>query len=75
MLFAVLVNKVLGLKTVALYYKDAEHINVAIESWKKDLKGNFTFNDQNYIVCEPTGKGFNIGESATAVSYARLIEW
>jgi hypothetical protein len=75
MLFALLVNKVLGLKTVALYYKDAEHINVAIESWKKDLKGNFTFNDQNYIVCEPTGKGFNIGESATSVTYARLIEW
>lgn len=75
MLFAVLVNKVLGLKTVALYYRDAEHINVAVESWKKGQKGNFTFNDQNYIVCEPSGKGFNIGESATSVSYARLIEW
>lgn len=75
MLFAVLVNKVLGLKTVALYYKDAEHINVAVESWKKGQKGNFTFNDLNYIVCEPSGKGFNIGESATSVSYANLIEW
>jgi hypothetical protein len=75
MLFAVLVNKVLGLKTVALYYRDAEHINVAVESWKKDQKGSFTFHDQNYIVCEPSGKGFNIGESATSISYARLIEW
>jgi hypothetical protein len=75
MLFAVLVNKVLGLKTVALYYKDAEHINVAVESWKKNLRGSFTFNDMDYIVCEPSGKGFNIGESATSVSYANLIEW
>lgn len=75
MLFAVLVNKVFGLKTVALYYKDADHINVAIESWKQNIKGNFVFNDRNYIICEPTGKGFNIGESATSVNLASLIDW
>lgn len=74
-LFAVLVNKVFGLKTVALYYKDADHINVAIESWKQNIKGNFVFNDRNYIVCEPTGVGFNIGESATSVNFASLIDW
>lgn len=75
MLFAVLVNKVLGLKTVALFYKDAEHINVAVETWRKDLKGNISFNNHNYIVCEPSGKGFAIGESATQVNIASLIDW
>jgi hypothetical protein len=75
MLFAVLVNKVYGLKSVALYYKDADHINIAIESWKQNIKGNFVFNDHNYVICEPTGKGFNIGESSTSVHLASLIDW
>jgi hypothetical protein len=75
MLFAVLVNKVLGLKTVALYYKDAEHINIAVQNWNEKVKGNFSFKNQDYIVCEPSGKGFNLGESATEVSFASLIDW
>lgn len=75
MLFAILVNKVMGLKTVALFYKDAAHINVAVENWNKNSRGNFTFKDHDYIVCEPSGKGFNIGESATSVTLAKLIDW
>jgi hypothetical protein len=75
MLFAVLVNKVLGLKTVALYYKNAEHINVAVQNWNEKVKGNFSFKNQDYIVCEPSGKGFNLGESATEVHFASLIDW
>lgn len=75
MLYAVLVNKVLGLKTVALYYKDAEHINIAIENWNTNIKGNFSFQDQDYIVCEPSVKGFNPGESASEIKFASLIDW
>lgn len=75
MLFAYLVNKVSGLKTVALFYKDAKHINVGIENWNAKTASSFVFNDKGYIVCEPSGKGFTPGESATAVGYASLIEW
>ncbi len=75
MLFAYLVNETLGLKSVGLYYKDAQHINIAIESWKDDLKVSFTFNEHNYIICEPSGNGFIAGESATASGRARLIDW
>jgi len=75
MLYAVLINKVLGLKTVALYYKDAEHINVAVESWNKKVKGNFTFNNLDYVVCEPTGLGFSVGNSPTKMQFASLIDW
>jgi hypothetical protein len=75
MLYATLVNKVVGLKTVALYYKDAEHINVAVENWSPKGKGNFSFKNHDYVVCEPSGKGFNIGESATQINFANLIDW
>jgi hypothetical protein len=74
MLFAVFVNQVLGLKTVALYYEKTNHINVAVET-KNASVANFTFNEHPYIVCEPSGKGFAVGESATSVSYANLIDW
>ncbi len=74
MLFAAFVNQVLGLKTVALYYEQANHINIAVET-KKASVANFTFNNHPYIVCEPSGKGFSLGESATSVTLASLIEW
>ncbi len=75
-LFATLMKDVLGLRTVALYYKDAEHINVAVERSKK-VSGNntFTFNNREYIVCEPSGKGLNPGESLSNASMASLIDW
>lgn len=74
-LFAVLVQQVLGLKTVALYYKDAEHINVAVETWKQKQEGQFIFNNHKYIVCEPSAKGFALGDNGQNVSVAQLIDW
>lgn len=75
MLFASLVHEVLGLKSVALYYKDAQHINVAIQRWSKNLNGNVQFNDEKYIVCEPTMKGFAIGQNSLSTNVANLIDW
>jgi hypothetical protein len=75
MLYAVLVNKVLGLKTVALYYKNAQHINIAIQNWNPASKGNFTFQNHDYIICEPSVKGYSIGESAGQINLASLIDW
>jgi hypothetical protein len=74
-LFAKLTQEVLGLRTVALYYKDAEHINVAVVSWRKNDEANFTFNNEHYIICEPSGKGFSPGENAINSSLAQLIDW
>lgn len=74
-LFATLVYQVLGMKSVALYYKNAEHINVAVESWNKNIEGNFTFNSQAYVVCEPSGKGFAPGENSLNSQLANLIDW
>jgi hypothetical protein len=74
-LFATLVKDVLRMHTVALYYKNAEHINVAVASWNKQLEGNFTFNNEQYIVCEPSGKGYSLGENSINSNMARLIDW
>ncbi len=74
-LFATLVKEVLGMRSVALYYKNAEHINVAVESWNNNIEGNFTFNNSGYVVCEPSGKGFAPGENSINSNLANLIDW
>jgi hypothetical protein len=76
-LFAYLSKEVLGIHSIALFYKNEEHINVAVENWKKDdhSKGSFTYNHHNYIVCEPSGNGLNPGESINNISYADIIPW
>jgi len=75
MLFASMIREVLGLKSVALYYKDAQHINVAIQRWSTNMNGNVQFNDEKYIVCEPTMKGFAIGQNSLSTQVANLIDW
>lgn len=75
MLFATLVKEVLGLHSVALYYKNARHINIGVESTSTAYKGNFTFNDQQYIICEPTYNGFKVGQNHNKAHMATLIDW
>ena len=75
MLFATLVKEVIGLNSIALFYKDAAHINVAVQSPYPQMRHNFSFNDKNYIVCEPTLEGFAIGQNAVQTKTASLIEW
>jgi hypothetical protein len=75
MLFATLVKEVLGLHSVALYYKSARHINIGVESTHTVHKGNFTFNEQQYIICEPTYTGFRVGQNHNKAHMATLIDW
>jgi hypothetical protein len=48
---------------------------VAVQSWNKKQKGNFSFNDQPYIICEPSGNGLTAGENVIQMNYASLIDW
>ncbi len=75
MLFAYLINETMGLKTIGIYYKNANHINIAVESWNKKQKGNIVFEDHKYIICEPTGNGFSAGENSLNDTYANVIDW
>ena len=55
-LFAFLMKEVLGMKTVAIDYKNHVNIGLALDEVKEDW---FTINaeGQKYIVCEPSTTG------------------
>lgn len=74
-LFAYLVREVLNLQTVGLFYKQAEHMNVAVQSWKKDNKGDFKAYGMEFIVCEPSGKGLQPGQHTIKTSSASVVRW
>lgn len=64
MLFASLVKELLNIKSIALAYKGkTPHLNVAILINKeKDMK-SYKYQGKDFIVCEPTGDGFKIGQT------------
>jgi hypothetical protein len=74
-LFATFGSQVLGLNTVALYYKDAKHINIAIQNNGILPNSSFVFDNKNYIICEPTINGYKLGDNLSGSHMAKIIDW
>jgi hypothetical protein len=74
-MFAYLAKELLGLKSLALVYYAQNHINVAVALNTQNKSYNFIYNNQKYVVCEPTNKGFKPGDNQFDISKASLIEW
>lgn len=76
MLFAYLVREVANLQSVGLLYEGASHMNVAVENWRH-TKGDISIKafEMDFVVCEPSGKGFNAGEQTMNLSAASVVKW
>ncbi len=74
MLFAYLVREVTNLQSIGLLYKDAAHMNVAVENWRKNA-GDLSVYDMDFVVCEPSGKGFRAGEQTMNLTKANVVKW
>ena len=75
MLFAYLVREVAHLQSVGLLYVNSAHMNVAVESWKKKEDSDFNAYEMDFVVCEPSGKGFKAGQQTMDLSMAKLVKW
>jgi hypothetical protein len=73
-LFAYLVKEIYKRQTVALIYFQEHHLNVAVAINSKDGY-SFVYNNQKYIVCEPSGIGFVPGENAYDLKKASIVNW
>lgn len=71
-LFAVLARDILNLKSLALIYYSQEHLNVAVETGEKS---QISYQNKNYLVCEPSGKGYKPGDNAYDLNKANFISW
>ncbi|MCF8253525.1 MAG: hypothetical protein K9H61_13000 [Bacteroidia bacterium] len=73
-LFAYLAKEVLQLPSLALIYFHQNHLNVAVAI--SDKSGyNFIYNNQKYLVCEPSGIGFAPGDNIYDVNKASIVNW
>ena len=72
-LFAYLVKEVLQLPSLALVYIHQNHLNVAVAV--SGTQYNFIYNNQKYIVCEPSGPGLQAGENVYDWKNANIVAW
>jgi len=72
--FAYMAREVFQMQSIALIYFQQHHLNVAVAINSKDGY-NFVFNNQKYIVCEPSGIGFVPGENAYDLKKAHIVNW
>lgn len=73
-LFAYLAKEVLDLPSVALIYYIENHLNVGVAFNHKSAY-NFIYNNQKYLVCEPSGLGFKPGENIYDLNKASIVNW
>lgn len=73
-LFAYLAKEVLDLPSVALIYYVDNHLNVGVAFNHKSAY-NFIYNNQKYLVCEPSGFGFKPGDNVYDLKKASIVKW
>lgn len=73
-LFAYLAKEVLELPSVALIYYLDHHLNVGV-AFNHKTAFNFVYNNQKYLVCEPSGLGFKPGDNVYDVKRASIVNW
>jgi hypothetical protein len=73
-LFAYLAKEVLDLPSVALIYYVDNHLNVGVAFNHKSVY-NFIYNNQKYLVCEPSGLGFKPGDNVYDLKKASIVNW
>jgi hypothetical protein len=73
-LFAYLAKEVLDLPSVALIYYVDNHLNVGVAFNHKSAY-NFIYNNQKYLICEPSGLGFKPGDNVYDVKKASIVKW
>jgi hypothetical protein len=73
-MFAYLAKEVLDLPSVALVYYLDHHLNVGV-AFNHKTSYNFIYNNQKYLVCEPSGLGFKPGDNVYDVKRASIVNW
>jgi hypothetical protein len=73
-MFAYLAKEVLELPSVALIYYLDHHLNVGV-AFNHKTSYNFIYNNQKYLVCEPSGLGFKPGDNVYDVKRASIVNW
>lgn len=72
LLLAYLYRKILNLNSVGLYFERDKHICLAVAMPGKSNSFTLKYDQQNFVICEPTGTGFKPGD--TGLPLSRITE-
>ncbi|MBI1305319.1 MAG: hypothetical protein GC181_01755 [Bacteroidetes bacterium] len=68
LLLAFLYKRLLGLNSIALYFEFDKHICLAVALPNHSNNYSLKYLEQPYVLCEPTGDGFELGQSGLELS-------
>lgn len=76
-LFSYLVKQIYNLETVGILYPDKKHINVGLRYAGNERYKSIVYKGTKYIICEPTGDDFKIGQVGDNIKGAsfEVIPW
>ncbi|MFT5513775.1 MAG: hypothetical protein ACI8SE_002185, partial [Bacteroidia bacterium] len=71
-LLAFLYKKLLGFESVMLHFENEQHVCLGVKIPNRSNAYSFKYKDEAYMVCEPTGIGFDVGE--TGIPLKKITE-
>ncbi|MBO6517315.1 MAG: hypothetical protein JJ975_12270 [Bacteroidia bacterium] len=71
-LLAYLYQELLGLESVILHFKKEKHVCLGLKLPHRSNSYSFKYRDAAFMVCEPTGRGYKVGD--TAIGLHRISE-
>jgi hypothetical protein len=72
MLLSYLYKNLLGIESVMLHFKNDKHVCLGARIPGYASNGTFKYKGKTYVVCEPTGKNYRVGQ--TAIDLTRITE-
>lgn len=69
LLLACLYKELMGLESVILHFEKEQHVCLGVRMPGRSNSYSFTYGDAPYMVCEPTGRGYSLGETAIELSH------
>ncbi len=67
LLLAFLYKNLLGFNSVILHFEKEKHVCLGVEIPNREITYSFKYGQKLYMVCEPTGIGYNVGDPGIAL--------
>ena len=74
-LLAFLYKRLLGFESVMLHFEQEKHVCLGVKIPNRSNAYSFKYKNEAFMVCEPTGIGFDVGETGiTLKNITEVIE-
>ncbi len=68
-LLAFLYKEILGFESVILHFRKEKHVCLGLKLPNRSNSYSFTYKNEAFMVCEPTGRGYKVGDTAIGLNH------